>query len=199
MLTITLPANPASSPTRHDAAPPAERETMTPFVRFERDAAISMEHRLVLLEQPSEFFARFCDGQVPSLEEKVRCVERLVQQLTSQHIYENNLYHVEIVYEMPFIHLDIRRLDGGACKNWRHFQRIKNELVGPEFEAMELFPAESRLVDTANQYHLWVHADPGFRFPLGYLERFVLDKPVLYQRYSVGPALPADSTAAHAA
>ena len=39
---------------------------------------------------------------------------------------------------------------------WRHFQQIKNDLFGDEREAMELYPAESRLVDTANEFHLWV-------------------------------------------
>jgi len=29
-------------------------------------------------------------------------------------------------------------------------------IVGEEHEAFEVYPAESRLVDTANQYHLWV-------------------------------------------
>jgi hypothetical protein len=35
--------------------------------------------------------------------------------------------------------------------DWRDLQRIKNQLVGPECEAVELYPAESRKVDTANQ------------------------------------------------
>jgi hypothetical protein len=52
--------------------------------------------------------------------------------------------------------------------DWRDLQRIKNELVGPECEAVELYPAESRLVDTANQYHLWADADPTYRFGLGF-------------------------------
>lgn len=38
--------------------------------------------------------------------------------------------------------------------DWRDFQQIKNELCGPESEAVEIYPAESRLVDTSNEYHL---------------------------------------------
>jgi hypothetical protein len=61
-------------------------------------------------------------------------------------------------------------VDKEAIRDWRHFQRIKNEIVGPENEAVELFPAESRLVDGANQYHLWVLADKECRFPIGFTD-----------------------------
>jgi hypothetical protein len=65
-------------------------------------------------------------------------------------------------------HLSIRRNDRSACKDWRHFQQIKNELCGPECEGVELYPAESRLIDTANQFHIWV-LPAGRRFPVGYV------------------------------
>lgn len=54
------------------------------------------------------------------------------------------------------IHLSIRHNDRRAVRDWRHFQRIKNELAGPEREGVEVFPPESQLVDTANQYHIFV-------------------------------------------
>jgi hypothetical protein len=54
------------------------------------------------------------------------------------------------------IHLSIRDNKRRAVRDWRHFQRIKNELAGREREAIEIFPPESRLIDTANQYHLFV-------------------------------------------
>lgn len=66
-------------------------------------------------------------------------------------------------------YLSIRRKDRGHARDWRDFQRIKNDIAGPEIEAVELFPAESRLVDTANQFWLWcVH--PGDSLPLGFKE-----------------------------
>lgn len=55
------------------------------------------------------------------------------------------------------IHLSIRHNQRKAVRDWRHFQRIKNELAGPEREGIEVFPPESQLVDTANQYHLFVY------------------------------------------
>jgi hypothetical protein len=67
------------------------------------------------------------------------------------------------------IQLSIKRLDRTAVHDWRDLQRIKNEVVGQSYEAVELYPAEDRLVDTANQYHLWIVNDPMFRWPIGYM------------------------------
>lgn len=45
--------------------------------------------------------------------------------------------------------------DGEPRHDWRDMQRIKNDLVGEEWEAIELFPAESRLLDPSNYYTLY--------------------------------------------
>jgi hypothetical protein len=71
------------------------------------------------------------------------------------------------------IHLSIKRLDKEPIHDWRDLQEIKNEIVGRYNEGMELYPAESRRVDTANQYHLWVFADPKYRIPIGFDTRLV--------------------------
>jgi hypothetical protein len=99
---------------------------------------------------------------------------------TPYQIYKNNKYQVAVYQREAsepgwpaMIHLSIKRLDKQTVHDWRDLQRIKNELVGPEHEAVELYPAESRLVDSANQYHLFCLADPGVRFPFGFNERFV--------------------------
>lgn len=76
--------------------------------------------------------------------------------------------------ELRLTWLSIKRHDRGTIRDWRDLQRIKNDVVGPECEAVELFPAESRLVDSANQYHLWA-LPPGERWPLGFGSRFVTD------------------------
>jgi hypothetical protein len=70
------------------------------------------------------------------------------------------------------LHLSIRNLRREAVRDWRDLQRIKNEIAGPEREAVEIYPAESRLVDSSNQYHLWVLPE-GERVPIGYEERLV--------------------------
>lgn len=97
-------------------------------------------------------------------------------------VWLNSRYQV-LVYRnrtsegFPAVHwLSIKRRDKESIHDWRDFQRIKNDLIGPEHEAVELFPAESRLVDTSNQYHLWVLKDPTIRFPFGFDEgRFVTE------------------------
>jgi hypothetical protein len=58
----------------------------------------------------------------------------------------------------PLWHLTIERLDLALCHDWQVFQTIKNEIVGPEYEAVEMYPAHSRLMDEANKYHLWILA-----------------------------------------
>lgn len=68
-------------------------------------------------------------------------------------------------------HLSIRRNDRNGRPSWPDTQQIKNALVGAECEGVELYPAESRLVDVADQYHLWVITNPAFRFGFGFQER----------------------------
>jgi len=71
--------------------------------------------------------------------------------------------------------LSIRRADRKAVHDWRDFQRIKSEVAGAEVEAFELYPAESRLMDTANQYMIWC-LPPGETIPAGYMgPRNVMD------------------------
>lgn len=79
----------------------------------------------------------------------------------------NRLYNVGVLHmEDGSAHITFKRNDRAAVRDWRHFQAIKNEVVGADREAVEIFPAESELVDAANQYHLWV-LPPGARFILG--------------------------------
>lgn len=73
----------------------------------------------------------------------------------------------------PYIKLGICSLDGLARHDWRDMQAIKNQLAGEEWEAVELFPAESRLVDPSNYYILFCIPE---RFPFGLFEgRQVID------------------------
>jgi hypothetical protein len=95
-------------------------------------------------------------------------------------VYKNSIYQVNVkrvtspMAGTSFMWLSIKTLDREARHDWRELQRIKNELCGPECEGVELYPAESRLVDTSNQYHLWV-MPPGLKFPFGFTERLVME------------------------
>jgi hypothetical protein len=164
-------------PTGSDGVPLSGTRAMAPFRRVARDALTGMIEREVLLSQPDDFFRPFFDGRTPTLEERLIFIEQAILRMTSLNIYENDLYRVETACHGEMIQLTITRHDRQPCHSWRHFQQIKNELVGPEYEAVELFPAESRLVDSSNEYHLWVHATPGARLPFGFQRRFVLEQP----------------------
>jgi hypothetical protein len=101
------------------------------------------------------------------------------QELPRAH-FANSRYHVAVWHDGDrdhpmgeWVHLSIKDHDRSARHDWRDLQRIKNELVGPEFEAIEIYPAESRLVDTANQYHLFVFRT--WRPPQGFQNRLVAD------------------------
>jgi hypothetical protein len=88
--------------------------------------------------------------------------------------YLNAIYQVQVDEVSDGVtHLCIRRRDGAAdLRDWRHFQQIKNELCGEEREAVELYPAESRKVDTSNKWHLWV-LPLGTTLPVGWTKRDV--------------------------
>jgi hypothetical protein len=90
-------------------------------------------------------------------------------------MYWNSRYHVWVrdfhsdAFGGVITHLSIKRNDKEPLHDWRDLQRIKNELAGEEREAFELYPAESRIVDLANQYHLWVLPE-GMFVPLGFFD-----------------------------
>jgi|OM-RGC.v1.023923475 hypothetical protein len=109
-------------------------------------------------------------------------VKKEFEKIRREHtVYLNDTYQVN-VKELEskdgwpeMFWLSIKRRDKDVIRDWRELQLIKNLIVGPEHEGVELFPAESRLVDTSNQYHLWVLKEPGLRFPFGFTEREVVD------------------------
>ncbi len=90
--------------------------------------------------------------------------------IDTKEVWLNSIYQV-FVYRSEdwpkMIHLSIKTHDRSAIRDWRDLQRIKNELCGTTCEGVELFPAESRMTDLANQFHLWV-LEPGEEFPFGW-------------------------------
>ncbi len=109
-------------------------------------------------------------------------VRAIIADESQNEVWKNDRYQVHVRHlkgdadAIPMVQLSIRRVDRQPIHDWRDLQRIKNQIVGPECEAVELYPAESRLVDSANQYFLYVVLDPSFRFPFGYQERLVSDE-----------------------
>lgn len=111
----------------------------------------------------------------------IATAERQVQQLRQQSIFLSATHQVNVqLIRVPFgedlgdvAWLSIKRRDREVIRDWRELQSIKNAIVGPEHEGFELYPAESRLVDTANQFHLFVFMDRRVRMPVGFVAREV--------------------------
>lgn len=108
--------------------------------------------------------------------------------LSRDEVWLNDEYQVNIDrnpwHDMPSAviwHVSIKRRDKGASHDWRDLQAIKNALVGPEFEAIELYPATDRTIDSCNQYHLWVfvelNGERAPKLPFGWRTRFVTSEP----------------------
>ena len=132
--------------------------------------------------------------QLP-IKDRIGCCKKMVREMTGRKLswqeakkyyhemfdcdtYQNNIYSVMVfrnkqadwqVHEKSWkgnmTYISIKRIDKKSIHDWRHLQQIKNELVGVDYEAVEIYPNEKRLVDTANQYHLFV-------FPKDYLIPF---------------------------
>jgi hypothetical protein len=123
---------------------------------------------------PVKMAARF---QIP-----LSAAQAQVDAMRRQTIFMNDVYQVNVgLVEAPFgpacgdmAWLSIKRRDRSTVHDWRDLQEIKNRIVGAEHEGFEIYPAESRLVDTANQYHLWVFLDHKVRLPVGFRSREVL-------------------------
>ena len=120
----------------------------------------------------------FTPEAIAEIEESGGCVP--------DHVWRNDRYQVWVWEQNrtsqgelgKVTWLSIKRNDRKPIdvNHWRELQRIKNAICGPEREAVQLYPAESRLVDTSNQYHLFVLPE-GKRLPFGYLRRHVITNP----------------------
>lgn len=77
--------------------------------------------------------------------------------------WENSRYYCSVrrfkkgwfIKNRPYVVIGISNADESARHDWRDFQAIKNDIVGRDWEAVELYPAESRLKDPSNRFYLW--------------------------------------------
>jgi hypothetical protein len=104
------------------------------------------------------------------------------QLIGARETWGNNRYQVFVNHiepnkhrgDLPMVHLSIKRLDRKPIRDWRDLQRIKDELVGTDAEGVEIYPSQARLIDGANQHHIFC-IPPGQVFPFGFEERSVTD------------------------
>jgi hypothetical protein len=80
----------------------------------------------------------------------------LAGQVETVDIYVNNIYQCIVRENNNNTQLSIKRHDKAAIHNWQHLQQIKIDICGEMREGIEIYPAMSRIVDTCNQYHIWV-------------------------------------------
>jgi len=107
-----------------------------------------------------------------------RAREHVGRLAIDESIYVNSRYQVHVRdFKDGGVHLSVKRLDQGAIHDWRDLQRTKDDLLGPDCEAVELYPAAERMVDTSNQFHLWGVRDPKYRFPIGWNEGRLISSP----------------------
>ena len=86
----------------------------------------------------------------------------------------NDLYTVQVrsfQYGEPWgkvIHLSITNRDRSSRRDWRHFQKIKNQLAVKEWTGVEIYPPEECLVDEANSFHIFCFEARCLPFMWGY-------------------------------
>lgn len=145
------------------------------------------ELRIELMSKPDSFWLETIGTAEPAAVDEY--VDGVFKSLDECEVFRNATYtvHKRLVPAdecgteggpswPQMVHLSVKRNDRAVIHDWRDLQGIKNELVGPENEAVEVYPAESRLVDTANQFHIWAFVDPAVRLPFGFGQRIVSDK-----------------------
>jgi len=77
--------------------------------------------------------------------------------------WENSCYYCSVrrykkgffIKNSPYILIGISNNDDTSYHDWRDFQHIKNNIAGRDWEAVELYPSESRLKDPSNRFYIW--------------------------------------------
>jgi hypothetical protein len=117
-------------------------------------------------------FSRLVNSIIGASAAETGSWEPLRQDAQDPHLWGNDQVSASMLKTtLPngtgYAQIGYHRRDRAPIRDWRIGQRIKNQLCGPEWEAIELYPAESRKVDTANEYHLWCIEG---QFPFGFEE-----------------------------
>jgi hypothetical protein len=152
------------------------------FCDDSQTAVVAKDLVLLWQREPAKVCAALgLAGDATEAEVKKRGMEVWKEESDKAVIMRNDLYQVAIYHDPPprpgwpnLIHLSIKRIDRQPIHDWRELQEIKNSLLGNETEAVELYPAQSRVADLANQYHLWALGDLQ-KWPIGFKEGFICD------------------------
>ena len=106
-----------------------------------------------------------------------------VSSLEYDEYWRNDEYIVKVYYpnnpshQFPnnkFTWLCFRNVrNSHTAHDWRDMQMMKNEICGEERTAVEVFPPMSKLVDTCNQFHLWVYPED-YELDFGYKHQHIV-------------------------
>ena len=87
--------------------------------------------------------------------------DKVLDSQESDETWGNDRYTVSIHFldgkRDGFVEMGIHNHNRTPHVGWRHMQQIKNEVMGADREAVQIFPSEDRLVDTANEFWLYVY------------------------------------------
>ena len=165
---------------RPGRSPPDRRLVLRQMYNPQNDGPHHMNaplprHWRALVERPHDQFKPI-HSSVVAVTMEMYGLDEAKARAFLQEDHDRSRYFVNDIYQVQvqpcgaddrMLHINIRRRDGAMFKDWRHFQQIKNEIAGPEREAVEIYPAESRKVDTSNKWHLWVLPE-GVKLDLGW-------------------------------
>jgi hypothetical protein len=155
-----IPTN--AKATSSNGGPAATSGSMKPLLKVNPPTREQVSERVTRLQASDEV--------------KSSLLARFVRMFSDSDLYENESYQVLVSQKdcpSSMVHLAVSRQDDKPVHSWSDLQAIKNQLCGPESEGVELYPAESRLLDISNTYHLWVFTNTKDRFPFGIKDRAV--------------------------
>jgi len=72
-------------------------------------------------------------------------------------VWENKYYSTTAAVKPDgsCVRLMITNADQSARRDWREFQRIKNQICGDDWVGYEIYPPEDQAVDPSNAFFLW--------------------------------------------
>jgi hypothetical protein len=121
-------------------------------------------------------WARLIDSLIAAERAEGDVWEPLRQSLDAQpgaELWGNSTYTVAVKRygqdgdDHQVVHISYHRRDRAPVRDWRVGMRIKDQMAGEDWEAVEVYPARDRLVDTSNEYHLF--AVP-WELPFGFMK-----------------------------
>lgn len=98
-------------------------------------------------------YLRYCPTTLPHLKNIKKCWQ------TEDGVYDILYEDVETDMSVICAHLLIQRIDKKPITNYMKLQEIKDDLLGEDVSAIEIFPKKDDLCNGSNARHLWTLKD----------------------------------------